>query len=625
MSQYYTPSIFETFNARHLPAEKVAATFVPPDSSFQKLATNSNHILVGPRGSGKTTLLKMLTLPALAEWKPFDRVTVLPKVDFIGVFIPTDKAWRSQLGMKKFKKDAQYTSVGSVAFTTHVLRSIISTFRSIQSLDRHAKSKGITSIPNALSADQEVELCGLIAEIWKLDLRIKNLSGISLALRARLADIKFNVAAISRSEDQEGALLDLLPYATLDYRECIKFGIEAFETISKSKEHTWALLFDEFEMAPKFIQEEVLGRLRADEAGNIISKVALAPFNQNFNNSIKQNENSPRNDYEVIDLTYPRKKASEQFTKKLFEMNLVDRDMEIESPLAALGKSDFVFEDEDETPRYDEDGKLYDKYMSLVNIDDSFKSYLKKTGLVLNNWDKLSDSEKAQVRKLRSIVITREYYRSKSAKSNKKPTKATRKIETLYTGAPTILSLCEGNPRIFIGMMSPIFNELQRTRQRSKKAKVPKSVQATQVKYSVNTFRSLLKTIAYDGDTVGNPKGMLRILDEIGHYFHQNCVVSEFRPQPHLTFTIPANIPTHTLEVITRALNMGAIIYVPDKGADPFLSSLKGKRFRLSYLMSAYYRLPITMSSSISLGKILSKYQDKGPDNLGQVDLFDDY
>jgi hypothetical protein len=53
------------------------------------------------------------------------------------------------------------------------------------------------------------------------------------------------------------------------------------------------------------------------------------------------------------------------------------------------------------------------------------------------------------------------------------------------------------------------------------------------------------------------------------------------------------------------ALNAGAIVYVPDDLGELLLTTLKGRRFRLTYLLSPYFKIPNRLGRSLSLGTIL--------------------
>ena len=90
-----TPSIHEAYNARSLTINDLCKSFIVNDH-FYHLASSCNSIMIGPRGSGKTTLMRMLQVPALEIWEHPDASYFRSQVKFTGVFIPTDRLWKSQ-------------------------------------------------------------------------------------------------------------------------------------------------------------------------------------------------------------------------------------------------------------------------------------------------------------------------------------------------------------------------------------------------------------------------------------------------------------------------------------------------------------------------------------------------
>ena len=57
--------------------------------------------------------------------------------------------------------------------------------------------------------------------------------------------------------------------------------------------------------------------------------------------------------------------------------------------------------------------------------------------------------------------------------------------------------------------------------------------------------------------------------------------------------------------MVGRSLNAGALIYIPDGDGEMLLSSLRGKRFRLSYLFAPYYGIPIRLGRAVSVMRAL--------------------
>lgn len=610
-TNFYSPSIFETFNARHLQPDQVARTFVPPIEAFGELVTTNNHILIGPRGSGKTTLLKMLTLPALANWRIDGYETVIPKADFVGIFVPADRGWHAQLKEAAFGED-DGISVGRAAFTTHVLASLIQTLRDSKFLFGNT-NRSFTSAPALLDDEKEASLVDEVAQAWKLRPNIRSLGGLSIALQARLVELGSLREHVRRAADPEGYLLDRAPYSDLNFRDCISLAIETHSVLTDGRRHSWALLFDEFEVAPSYIQRDILSNLRGQSETRLLYKVALAPYNKNFMQNASDLSAAPRHDFKVIDLWYPEKDQGYHFSEKLVTRLFEADEIEVKGLRKIFGDSEFSFPETNDSGPYQGDGTVLEAFKRLDTIDPTFRAHLRNKQIDLARIGEMSEEERAEkVRKLRSIVITREYFLRYDAASPLRAKGRSRKIRTLYTGFPTILALCEGNPRLIIGITTPLARKLKQIRRSHGARGIDKTSQAAQVKLAANSFRSMLKTIPFEGVADHTQRGLLRLLDKVGEYFYRKCMLESFSPQPPLTFVVDSVIDEETLRAVGRALNAGAIIYVPDPGADPILTSLRGKRFRLCYLLAAYYKLPITLNTSVALSTILGRGKSRG-------------
>ncbi len=618
---FYNTSIFETYNARHKSGREVAGTFVPPSNVFSDLMAKNNNIIVGPRGSGKTTLLKMLTLPALSQWPKQNSIEILPRANFVGIFIPSDRGWQSQI---ESEEDQLFTvSIGRIAFTTHVLLSFVQTLLEFQDPE-NINQDAVQKSPIPLVGDSERTFVSMAAKSWLLELELPNLYGLRLALRNRLIELKQVKDELSFEADKEKFLLSRLQYATLSFKECISFGIDCYEACAGTSSIAWGLLFDEFELAPAAIQKEVLRSLRGDSDTRIVYKIALAPYNESFINIFPELDSTPQNDYKVIELWYPDKNRGLHFSENLILKLLRSEGISADSLETVFGESEFDFPEHASNKPYEENGVIYKVFHHLAMNDATFAHYLKERSIDLNNWGLLTEAQKAPIRKVRSIAVARSYFVREGSKSTNLSTQGrSRKVHTLYTGYPTIMSVCEGNPRMLLAISVPLINELKILRAQSAKSKIDKSSQAEQVRLAIKSFRSLLKTIPYQRANDSKGKGLLSLLDAVGEFFYRKSITEPFSPEPPLSFTIPSHADENLLKALGRALNAGAIIYVPDETSDQIMSSIKGKRFRLNYLLAAYYKLPIVLGSARDLDSILSDARS-GPGSLSLFGKDDD-
>jgi hypothetical protein len=570
----------------------------------------------------------MLTLPALTNWDVNRYQDVIPRADFVGIFIPADRGWHAQLhdaAPADEKHESAAITIGRVAFTTHVLTSFVQTLRDLSLLEG-SQSSPLVNRPPVLKGTEEIAFVEEVARVWRLSPPLRSLGGLSIALRARLVELGSLRDTVRRSADPESVLIAGAPYADLNFRDCISHAVETHSVLTGDRDSSWAFLFDEFEVAPSHIQRDVLNSLRGEFDNRILYKIALAPYNENFMRNVSDISASPGHDFRVIDLWYPDKARGYEFAEQLVTRLLEEQGIQADSLRRVFGPSEFGFPEGDDTRPYGEDGKVLEAFVRLAKSDPSFRSHLASKKIDLTRIAEMSEAERAEkVRKLRSIVITRDYFLRSDKDLPERLKGRSRKIKTLYTGFPTILALCEGNPRLLIGITTPLIRRLKHFRAANASRSIDKPSQAAQIKLAANSFRSMLKTIPYEGSEGGRPNSLLKLLDDIGEYFHRKCVLEDFSPQPPLSFIVDSTVNNKTLSAIGRALNAGAIVYVPDPGADPILSSLRGKRFRLCYLLAAYHKLPIMLNTAVSLStiledKVVAKISRKS--HPGQVDMF---
>jgi hypothetical protein len=85
---------------------------------------------------------------------------------------------------------------------------------------------------------------------------------------------------------------------------------------------------------------------------------------------------------------------------------------------------------------------------------------------------------------------------------------------------------------------------------------------------------------------------------------------------------VDANASEGVLAALGQALNSGAIVYVPDDESQLILTSLRGKRFRLSYLLAPVYGFPIRLGKAVALSAILN--WESGATQQLELDTGDD-
>lgn len=618
MPENSAPSVFESFNARNLSPRQVAERFIPPPQHFDDLILRRHSLVIGPRGSGKTTLLKMLQLPALAAWSHPDALRYRSQIDFTAIFVAADVSWGAQLGalgQNKLPREATEL-LGLSAFTSHVLIALVDAMIDCTT-DSFATVPGLSAKCVQLPKGQEVSLCKLIADTWHLQPIAPTFQGIKLALRNRLSLI----AQIARREsmllaDNLNERLAENAFLYLGFLEASIFAIEAFNSMVVQPERRWAFLFDELEIAPQQIRRQLFGALRSTDH-RLLFKLSISPYHEDA--AILEGSASamPGQDYQPIELWYPRKEEGYHFSEALLRAMLLEAGAVAATSEEVFGQSLFEAGDterESKSSAYRPGTSLHKRFVNLARKDPSFSEYLVRHKIDLQTMHLLGETERAgSIRKGTSVVAVRENFRSSEQLAGA-PTRLerSRKSLTLYTGSRSLFAIIEGNPRWFIGIVGPMIRDYKLN-----KRAVPKSIQAKTIQTATSRFRALLRTIPYNPPNSSSSRGLLTLLDLIGESFHDNLVQGPFNPDPPLSFTIDSNCSAEILGALGRALNAGAIILAPDQSGETLLSSLRGKRFRLSYMLAPGYGIPLNLGRPVSLSQILDRSKRANP----QLDL----
>lgn len=614
MSELLSPSIFESFNARALEPAQVAGTFVP-SAAFEDLLKRRHTLVVGPRGSGKTTLLKMLQLDALRAWTHVDADRYRGLIEFTGVYIPTDISWSVQISsLGDGDLDETSRKLLSVAtFTTHTLRSLIIAFES-RTLRAHNAKQQLGEV--VLNEESEAELSALIAARWQIEGVIPSFAALRWALSDRLRHI-FSLATKEIVLGPEGRKERLIGQAFLHLHFLSGCGtaIEIYEDIAGLKPGKWALLFDELELAPKWIQEELGSSLRSTDP-RFLFKLALNPFTENdwllqSASASRMGADTPRpapdQDFDQIPLWYVGKVKALEFCSRLWYEMLQQRNLPLRQPDKILGSSYFgdSYFRNDESEVYRAGSKAATRFANLAAKDPSFAAYLNKKGLKADRLADLSDNKRASdVRKVAPIVAVREFYRRPEVLNEPEGSLRSRKTAKLYSGAESLFAITEGNPRWFIGIVGRLLEQLQARHQNTIQA----GWQAEQVRSAAERFQAMLSTIPVPPRERGStPIAVLTWVAQVANFFHERIVRGVFQSDPPGTFRVDDQVSGDILPSLARAINAGALVYIPD-GGPMILSSLeeiRGKRFRISYLLAPLYGLPLRLGKAVALSTIL--------------------
>lgn len=601
--------LFSTSNARFRSPTMVAKTFVPPEQ-FQMLTKPSHTVMVGPRGSGKTTLLKMLTPEALEAAAIAGRFRLHEGVRFTGVFIPSDIAWSRQIeALGQWNIPPQIAAeLFEASFIAAVLRNFAAAIH--ERLTRSVPQVWLNVASLQVDEATEERVSRALAQVWSLELRVPSFLGLRAAASERILNLGRVAARIHRTQDYSavadlelgGGLIQQLTLA-LDLLEAL---------IPAVKGEKWCLLFDELELAPVEIRKSLISAMRSVDE-RLIFKLAISPYSSDLSDLISALAAMPGHDHDEIWLSYGHKADALKFSFDLMHELVRDRFGQDANLATLLGDTLFP-EDETEGERGGRTSATQEDYIrDLYEIDKSFRSFVLEVAGGVDELLQSTGQARAQnLRKILPLVIVRVAFRTSdnSASAGTRRYRS-RKNPHIYSGSTALAAVLEGNPRWIIGVMNAILD--------AGPGAIPARVQTGEIARTRNRFRALLSTIPVPLSSNDTRRGLLSLIDRIGESFRQAVVGSDFTSDPVGTFIVDKDASDDLIAALGSAVNTGAIIYVPDSHSSGLLTSMRGKRFRLSYLLATGYQLPLRLERAASLRVVLSR----GPQE-NQLELFNE-
>jgi hypothetical protein len=548
----------------------------------------------------------MLTPEALGSWVHEDADETRGRIQYVGVFIPTDISWGRQLeSLSRAGLNEEHARpIVASAFSTAVLRAVVAAVLARVNGDPSIEGAGAYR-PLGLSPAAEASLATDVSATWGVDIRLPTLAGLMAALSTRLVQLHV-LASRERllSGDGRSERLAGEPVLHLDLVTACTALLDALEAqVPETRGQRWALLFDELELAPSVVREELLASMRSVD-DRFLFKLSISPYSEDLDVLESALSAMPGHDYEEVLLTYGNRDDSIAFSTGLFSAILRSRDWQETSPPTVLGRSEFEAAPEEwqvDGHAYASGGRLGKRYRTLARNDATFADYLVRNNIDVEQLELVPPLQRAQVlRKVNAFVAVRSTFRADDEVTAKTGRRLrSRKAPQLYRGATSLFSMLEGNPRWVIGVANQLLEGVEPGED------VPVSRQSREIARTAARFRSLLTTIPVADSIGAGRRGLLPLLDAIGDYFTQRVVLDAFNPDAPGSFVVDSDAPPELEEALGRALNAGAIIYVPDADSANVLSSLRGKRFRLCYLFSPHYLLPIRLGRQVSLGRIL--------------------
>lgn len=600
---------FEAFNARFLTSEEVARTFIPPPQ-YDRLVEVGHTVLLGPRGSGKTTLLKMLQLRALAAWQHGKASEIRRNISYHSIFLGTDVLWGSQLESrtKDIEDEEKRAQIRRTSFRLHLALAFLNALDECRdpALASHAE---LSRFAHPLDGKTERALARSLAQLWLMDPATDSLLGLRIHLRTQLSLLLSLTSELRRDGNA------VLPqFADLDPVASLISAIDVTNHVMGQPSRRWAILCDELEIAPDMVRRELFQLLRST-SHNILFKFSLFPYSSELSTLTGPNSPSSGNDYAALELYYGRREGAYQFCEAMLRGMVAEAGgPHFQIPEDVLGDGWFdggrVHRRTKTSPYAPPSGQFFLRAKRLAGIDPSFQQWLRTMGINLQKVHELTESDQAPYRKALPYILTRSEFLRSGGKLR------SRKALSLYTGAYSLFSLTEGNPRIFINLMRPLVQEYV-----EKQGTVGSDVEAISADLTIHRFLSSLSAIPTTGH--GDIRSILQLIKVIGDFFSEAQLAPKFSSEPASTFIIDDEVPASIIELVGRSLNAGALVHMPANAGDT-VRELRGARLRLAYTLAPEYKLPLMSGRSINLSTILHLHgaaRRRQPDAIQQARL----
>lgn len=588
--------IYPAYNARHLNPNEVGASFIW-SANFEKLIQNGHSVILGARGCGKTTLMKMLTIPALNSWKDKRANRIRKSIPFYAIYISTDIYWdvknhtySSQL--ERFGNFDQIISNFSV--NSNVFTSLCDTFSYIIN-DNQFNDES-----------KEIELCKTLIEAWKLTQVIPKLIYIKEALNKRVDEVNQLVQQVIFNY-KKGDNIPHPSYFNLTFETSVEAIIPVFERIyNLSNEKKWALCFDELEFAPLWLQQKLFRSLRSRKQF-LLYKLSASPILSLELEKLLQSEYpaTSGNDMQIIKMW--NSGDNETFSSQIIT-SLLRKKFSGKKSIDFFGSNEVY----NSSNLYTKGSSFFKKIIELAKKDPSFNHFLKERNIdpsnpVIND-AKLKDTI---YRKIKPIVYFRDFYIDDISKNNSKVTYRSRKKgNELFFGIEVLSKICDGNPRWLIGIITSILLK-------SSESGAEKNLQFDELHSAALRFKNVIANIPIGNNT---SYSLIDIIEKVGLYFKDQVLGEKFLMDPKGTFEVDSkeiNLTDDIIFLLEKAISQGAIILVDSKD-DNFDFRIRGKKFKLAYLFSLLYNLPLRSYPNVKLSECL-----RGIKQVNQKTLFD--
>jgi hypothetical protein len=538
----------------------------------------------------------MLTRPAQAVLQGRGNDLIVEWPQFEAIYVPADIKWSFELA--SLEQLSGFSSL-LIERAQRVLVSIsavletISSFRAMLAEDLEGAS----------------ELSRSLLRAWGIARMPPRLEDVAGAIRKIGVGIRRAVA-----DNDQSSLVDLLAGVpdslAAGVMDTISIACDVFDaSLPHLRPRRWAICFDELEIAPKWLQRELLRQLRSTDQ-RFLFKLTWTPILPEYLREVAH----PQADYDDVRLWHSHVTDARAFCRRLASRLIKARLGKDLSPEEVFGKSLFAAEDRVEPGdgSYERGSDIWEAMVELAKRDQSFREFLVRRGFDPAN--PVSDSTKEKdecLRKIKPLVLLRETFRgAERARS--------RKRVAIYSGEDAIYAMSDGNPRWLSGLLNELLTEFSQSSSEvaadgnvpllksSRQAQILSAASRRMMAY-VKAFPSTLEPGRASSD-----QALPALIERIAGYFKREVLDSDFLLDPVGSFIVDGGLRGDEIAEIERGLLLGALLYIGGSELD-VPDSIEESRVRLSFMFAPLFRLPLRNFRAISLSGILRVMDDRQP------------
>lgn len=374
----------------------------------------------------------------------------------------------------------------------------------------------------------------------------------------------------------------------------------------------WALCFDELEMAPTWLQSALFSELRCTSP-MFVYKLSTAPIPL----VDTKTKPTPSNDYTIIRMWSDIKNERKSFCDNIAKTVIKKTIGQTCTPKDLFGSS--VVSSNDSESRlncYEKNSEVSELIKFIASKDDNLHKILVSHGIDVENPYTSDIRKRDQVlRKLKPIVYQKAAF-LKWMQEGQLSERSRKTVTEIYSGTEAIYRVSDGNPRRLIGILNELLKHVEYDKNSVPK-EITREVQATVIYNASKKFCSFVKGIPECTIQLENRQITLyKQLKKIGKYFFNGLVKNSTTLDPTGSFVIDSLIDDQQITILKIALDQGAIILI-DPFSETIESSLRQKRYRLSYMFSPIFKLPLRLYPAINLstclGVMRTNAKDKEP------------